>query len=497
MSKAKKILASILVIASLIFVIVFVYNYFNSGTLVVEVKQPDSTIVVVDSKGNEVLKEQSQTLSKKLPKGVYEVSASNQKGGVSSTDVEISSRQEKKVVFDINEISVSATLVDLPASNIFRSTDGLYFIQTNSKALKQYKFDSASMLGTSLNVGPLSKAELNKKGNGYVLTANELIYSVVGKKSANIREGILSEVEVLDKPRDIEYSKDSKDLFVSAGNKVYRSEYSKKAKLIYKADWPINHISYSENGWLFLSELVVEKEEVEEGGFEDPSKDAETVSMILLNTDSGERLDLGKTYYEQGASWSADGKFLTYRDVRRAFVYSLDDKKIVSKVLLSKNSTYHSTWCPDNTLVFSDSFGVWKYSIGDNYKSLVSKLKNVRSLYCGSDGLFVGTFEHPRDGGLYKLPDSGVNDKLYESLNRALPYIGNGFNIYYAVSNNKPVVRIDILVPRDISYKKKGDSGFLAHNIYINNKRTEAKNFLKSIGVDKNNSKIVFEELST
>lgn len=491
LGKIKKVIILLLVLGVLILLFILVKRYLFAGALTVKVKQGNSTIIIKDVRGKEILRENKSLLSKKISSGVYEVSAISQQGGVSSTKVEVLPRKETKVNLDIKQPSIPALLDDQAASNISSYSGGLYFIQTNSKVLKKIKFNVGSTTSTILNVGPAQKAELNEQVSGYLLTANELIYKQDNKKSTNIRDSILSNIKMLDRPRDIEFSKESKELFVSAGKKLYRSVNGEKAEEIYTAGWSIDAIFYNGDGWVFITELVTENEEEENEDYQELSDGG--VSIVLLNIKSGETINLGKTTLTENASWSKSGEFLAYRDDGRVYVYNINEKEQVSKVYLSKNTVFQSTWCPDNSLIFSDSAGVWRHNITDNYKSLVSNLKDVRSLYCDEDDLYVGTFKHPYTGSLYKLSLSSRNNSLISILNSSLPYDGRSVLINYSAFNKKPLVKVRILLPKNLYNKKPGDRGFLSYEIYRSQAEKEAIEYLKRKGINLKDINIEFE----
>ena len=492
MSNLKKITIALIVLMIVIIGFSLLNRMLRQGTLIVKIDKPDTSIIIEDQSGKQIIKEHAQSLERRLNSGTYRVEASDKNGGKSSKTIDIKPRQKTIVEMSIGKVFTPKRLLYSPASDITESPRGLFFIQSNSRAFKEYDFNGGSIRNTNVGLNSLEKIRINRRGVGYALSTNDLIYSINERGSQNIRESILSSIDVLDKPRDIDTNKSVEKLLVSAGDKLYISSDGNSAKQIYRARWPIAKISFNGNNMVLLSQAL--QDESDEYG----EPQIEELSTLLLNLDTNQTTETESIGFIQSSSWSEDGKFLSYTDGGFTYIYSIDEAKIIDRLPIKDSSVSYSAWCPDGTLLFSDNQGVWRYNKSTaKYLSSISNLKNVNSILCTQDAIYVGTYKHPREGGLFEIPLSEENNELYSSLNSYLPHNGDGFNVEYSASSDKPIVKVSILVPRDISFKEPGDRGYLAHQIYINNRKEKALQFLKNIGVTNKNSKITIMEIST
>lgn len=491
-----KRLIMIIVISLVVFLIgKFLFQYVNSGTLSVKASGNGSiTIVVKDKDGKEVIKSQTSEVKKRLYKGDYVVEVFNDRDGKSRASATVTARQATEQSLEIVDPLSPLLTSRVPASEINESRNGAYFLQTNSHLLKEYDEKSLTQPTIKTNLQLISKIDLSVGGSGYLMTSGRLIYRVDNNKTVNIRDNLLSDIKTLDIPRDIDYSPESGELFVSAGKNVYRVAGSeKRAEHIFTAPWPISKIAYSGKGNMLISQYP---EESDSGNEEYGDPVVEKYSVSLLDTQTKKLTEIDKQPLLQSVDWSPSGRFLAYSVGNSLRVYDSLNNNYIRDLFLDNKIPSATNWCTDDKLIYSDGSGVWAYnSKKDQYSALLAKLSNVKALSCDrQETIYVGTYKQPRSGGLYRLATLDQSDKdLVNILNSASPFYGDKMMLdYVQTGDNKPTVVAKIFMPRDLLHVKKGQKGYLSAVVIKNQAKEEAKKYLNSHNIKPESVNLVY-----
>lgn len=491
----KRFILIIVISMAVFFVGKFLVQYLNSGSLYVKTNGNNKvTIIVKDSDGKVVINSQTNEVSKRLYKGVYVVEARSDEGSKSRASATVIARNNTEQYLEIAGTLSPLLTSRVPASEINEAENGAYFLQSNSLLLKKYDEASLSQPAIKTNLQQVSKIDLGKNGSGYVMTSDRLIYYVNNNKTSNIRGTLLSDIKTLDTPRDIDYSPDSGELFVSAGKNVYRvARGATKAELIYTTPWPITKIAYSGKGSLLLSQFP---EENDEGNQEYGDPVIESYSVALLDTQTKQLSEIDKQPIVQAADWSPSGRYLAYTVGSSLRVYDSIDKKYVREIFLDNKIPSTTNWCNDDRLIYSDGSGVWSSTSNtDNYSVFLAKLSDVTALSCSTqETVYAGNYKQPRSGGLYRLSNLDQSDKdLVNNLNSATPHYGSRMMLdYVQTGDKKPTVVVKVFMPRDLLHVKKGQKGYLSAVVIKNQAKEEAKKYLASNNVEPESVNLVY-----
>ncbi len=424
----------------LVFIAVkIIVQYLNSGSLIVKTNGDGNvTIVVKDSDGKEVVNSQANEVSKQLYKGEYVIEAFTSDGSKSRASATVVARKNTEQYLGIVGTLSPLLASRVPAYEINEAEGGAYFLQANSRLIKKYDEKSLSQPVIKTDLQRVSKIDLDKNGKGYVMVSDNLIYSVNNNKTTNIRDTLLSNVKNLGTPRDIDYNPDSGELFVSAGQDVYRvAKGGTKAEHISTAPWLITKIAYNGNGRLMLSQYPEEYDSEDE---DDDNPISDYYSVSLLDTQAKQLSEIDKQLIVRSADWSPSGRYLAYNVGSSLRIYDSSNNSYLDDIFLDNKILSSANWCTDDKLIFSDGSGVWSSAINkERYSALLAKLPDISALSCNSqESIYAGTYKQPRSGGLYRLSglDRSYKD-LVNNLYSATPHFGCRMMLDYVQTGDK------------------------------------------------------------
>jgi hypothetical protein len=486
LQRPKSIIIGVLFIFIVIFALIQIFKFINSGSIQITTSNGSSNIMIFDEENNAVVEEVGSTITKRLPKGDYvvEVAVSGE-DGISRAErlITVEGMSSDKYHFDLVYTkdpikigpSIKSTELKVFENEIQyldQSLHKIFTVNQNTNVVTQ-KYISLSQIkdvewisdNEVLTTDYLGRI-IHAKGS----TINTLDMTKVFQNVDGYTDDFVFE--------DLKINPSNKTFSVGVNGSIYISSLDfKDIRKVIEVEYEDYDISFTKD-YLFVYRNL----------FAFPYPDADPdftfneeefhVNNKLLNLVDGSIKNIDEVII-QNASFSPDSEFLAYDNGEFLNIIQVASGSLVRKL----PETRGFTWSEDNLIYVSEK-GIFKYNFNNSYADLLISYdspglsQQIKSVFVFDNG----DFGYHADG-IFKLGSINAAPLLLEAI-KNLPVQTVNYRIEHRVSGTEIVFHITTFANEEF-----GASRFKTDTTKY---RKEAIIHLESLGLDTNKINILY-----
>lgn len=426
--------------------IVVIDNLFLKAKI--EVKTHDKTSVTkisaftkdgTISKLDEIKKE---NFSIRVRPGEYEVRVEKPDGQIN--EVVINAKRFNKYIVDTQSYNLAQKhiVINEGAKSVFASKDILRYQKSDDSYFYELLRDHSQpeRIGGG---GVVEISEWFSDGSLLYLDENGMLhhFDPTSKKSRPIleHEGDWSEGDVIGyKHFDISPSDDSFAVITKDSRVlVFRGVQDTQPKDLGVVPQYIDEVSLNSNKvFVYSASEVIDVKDINE------------IVNSIIDVSTGAKLDIQASLF--GASFSGDGKFLSYLDNNNVVsVVETNTGNLVKKIYSQSNTMF---WYSDTELLYSDDEGLWLFDASTGYskRKLATNTKDysITSVFRPKDASTIyvtASSSTSNKAGIYRieLEPKDKQPQSIEAINSNLPTQNTKYSIDVVFFGDKPYLTIN------------------------------------------------------
>lgn len=410
----------------MMFVLVWLWNYYHTGTIIITTDNPNNTITLSRIDGSEISKA-NKKLSATVSTGEYKVYV---KGNSVATVQNILLKPRKTQRYNINPVNATGVepVAYVNAQDVGATTGQLVYLdgifgalfkidgQNNIKKINaSHKFEEVRWADPSFGVAQDSKGHLY-----YVVSGEVKAMSVPFDY-----DGLAISFDV----------SPDRNVYITHGAEVYVGKQEGSFKKIYTSSSEKPSLA-SANGHLAVSDSMY-------------GRNASPISEPLLATvDASGKIQKINEESERLA-WSPDGSYLAAVNETDPVIYSGSLKKITT--VPTNSIVGQFAWLNDSTLLYTMNDELWTYNLPERKAQLFSNMPLSESvtglsISLGQDYVYVTTYNSFTTSYVLRrigLKDQKVPKYIYR-LQDVMPMRLSGHYLSLINFSGKPTVIVPI-----------------------------------------------------